>query len=144
MQGLNSPAPKGLNIEKERVGMEYVYPAIFHLNQDDGSYTITYPDLPGCISEGNSLGNAMLMAQAALTQWIEYHNDKKLNLAPPSLHKDIKCGDGEFVNLVMVEVRDNLAVKRTISLPKWMDEQAQRAKLSLSKVLQEALFEKLA
>ena len=48
---------------------EFVYPAVFHTNED-GSFTITYPDLPGCISEGNSLGNAMYMAQAALTQWI--------------------------------------------------------------------------
>lgn len=46
--------------------MEYVYPAIFQQNED-GSYTITYPDLPGCISEGKSLGNAMFMAQSALT-----------------------------------------------------------------------------
>lgn len=47
--------------------MEYTYPAIFHSN-DDGSYTVTYPDLPGCISEGKNLGNAMYMAQTALTQ----------------------------------------------------------------------------
>ena len=51
--------------------MEYVYPAIFHAN-NDGSFTITYPDLPACISEGKSLGNALYMAQSALTQWIEY------------------------------------------------------------------------
>ena len=31
--------------------MEYVYPAVFHANNDD-SYTVTYPDLPGCVSEG--------------------------------------------------------------------------------------------
>ena len=37
---------------------EYVYPALFHKN-DDNSYTITYPDLPGCISEGKSLENAL-------------------------------------------------------------------------------------
>ena len=88
--------------------------------------------------------NAMFMAQAALTQWIEYHNDKKLSLAAPSRCEDVKCSDGEFVNLVRAEIKDNSAVKRTISLPKWMDDQAQKAKLSLSKVLQEALSEKLA
>lgn len=49
---------------------EYVYPAIFHSN-DDGSFTIIFPDLDGCISEGKSLGNAMYMAQAALTQWMD-------------------------------------------------------------------------
>ena len=124
--------------------MEHVYPAIFHFNEDDGSYTITYPDLPGCISEGDSLGNAVFMAHDALKQWIEYHMDKKLKLAPPSKLDDVKCDDGEFINLVRVEIKDKLAVKRTVSLPKWMDEQAQQAKLSLSKVLQEALKEKLA
>ena len=45
---------------------EYIYPAVFHLNRDDGSYTITFPDLPGCISEGKSLGNAITMAASAL------------------------------------------------------------------------------
>ncbi|MDR2089390.1 MAG: type II toxin-antitoxin system HicB family antitoxin, partial [Clostridiales Family XIII bacterium] len=51
--------------------VEYVYPAKFHANSD-GSYTITYPDLPGCISEGKSVGNAVYMAQSALFQWIDY------------------------------------------------------------------------
>ena len=54
---------------------EYVYPALFHKN-DDNSYTITYPDLPGCISEGKSLENALYMAESALTQWMEYLSDK--------------------------------------------------------------------
>ena len=49
---------------------EYVYPAIFHANEDN-TFTITYPDLPGCITEGKSLANAMYMAQYALTQWLE-------------------------------------------------------------------------
>jgi predicted RNase H-like HicB family nuclease len=56
--------------------MEYVYPAIFHKNEDE-SYTIVYPDLPGCVSEGKTLGNAMYMAQSALTQWICCLADKK-------------------------------------------------------------------
>lgn len=46
---------------------EYVYPVLFHPNED-GSFTITYPDLPSCISEGKTPGNATYMAQAALTQ----------------------------------------------------------------------------
>ena len=55
---------------------EYVYPAIFHKNNDE-SYTVLFPDLPGCITEGKSLGEAMRMAQSALTQWVEYLKDKK-------------------------------------------------------------------
>lgn len=55
---------------------EYVYPALFHLNEEDGSYTITYPDLPGCISEGKSLENALYMAQDALRVWLGYLTDQ--------------------------------------------------------------------
>ena len=123
--------------------MEYIYPAIFHAN-DDGSYTITYPDLPGCISEGKSLGNAIFMAESALTQWIKYLIDKKQELPEASSVLNIETGYGDFVNLIRVEIKDGRAVKRTVSIPKWMDEKAVRAGLSLSRILQEALSEKLS
>ena len=102
---------------------EHVYPAIFHPNED-GSFSITFPDLPGCISEGKSLGNAMHMAQSALTQWIEYLVDKKQPLI---------CAD----------VKDSRAVKRTVSIPNWMDDKVIESGLSLSRVLQDALKERL-
>lgn len=121
---------------------EYVYPAIFHSN-DDGSFTITYPDLPGCISEGKTLGNAMYMAQSALTQWIEYLTDQKEVVPSASSLTDINTDSGEFVNLIRADVKDGRAVKRTVSIPKWMDDRVSEAGLSLSRVLQDALKEKL-
>lgn len=121
---------------------EYVYPAIFHPNED-GSFTITYPDLPGCISEGKSLGNAMYMAQSALTQWVEYLNDKKEPIPPASPQKDIHVSQREFVNLIRADVKDGRAVRRTVSIPKWMDDQAIEAGLSLSRILQDALKDRL-
>lgn len=120
----------------------YIYPAIFHAN-DDGSYTITYPDLPGCISEGKSLGNAMHMAQSALAQWMEYLSDKKLEIPSPSDFKSIKTSDEEFVNLICADVKDNRAVKRTVSIPKWMDEKVSEMGISLSRILQDALKDKI-
>jgi predicted RNase H-like HicB family nuclease len=123
--------------------MEYVYPAIFHKNEDE-SYTITYPDLPGCISEGKSLGNAMYMAESALTQWIGYLTDKKQEIPNASSPTDIEISGGEFVNLIRTEVKDGRAVKRTVSIPKWMDDQVVKSGLSLSRVLQDALNERLA
>lgn len=121
---------------------EYVYPAIFHSN-DDSSYTITFPDLAGCISEGKSLGNAMYMAQAALTQWIEYLTDKKQDIPEASNLKNINPAADEFVSLIRADIKDARAVKRTVSIPKWMDDQVSKAGLSLSRVLQDALKEKL-
>jgi predicted RNase H-like HicB family nuclease len=123
--------------------MEFVYPAIFHKNNDE-SYTITYPDLPGCISEGKSLANAMYMAESALTQWVNYLTDKKQEIPKAAAVKNIKTGKGEFVNLIRAEIKDGRAVKRTVSIPKWMDDQVAKSGLSLSRVLQDALKERLA
>lgn len=121
---------------------EFVYPAVFHPNED-GSFTVTFPDLPGCISEGKSLGNAMYMAQSALTQWLEYLTDKKLSFPEACVLDHIETADGEFVNFVRAELKDNRAIRRTVSIPKWMDEKVSEAGLSLSRVLQDALKEKL-
>jgi predicted RNase H-like HicB family nuclease len=123
--------------------MEYVYPAVFHRNEDE-SYTVTYPDLPGCISEGKTLGNAMYMAQSALAQWIGYLTDKKQTIPNASPAEKIKPSKGDFLNLIRAEVNDAKAVKRTVSIPKWMDDQVSQSGLSLSRVLQDALKEKLA
>ena len=121
---------------------EYVYQAIFHPNEE-GSFTITYPDLPGCISEGKSLGNAMYMAQSALTQWIEYLTDKKQEIPTARNLNEIETFQNEFVSLIRADVKDGRAVKRTVSIPKWMDDKVSEAGLSLSRVLQDALKERL-
>ncbi len=122
---------------------EYVYPAIFHKN-DDGSYTITYPDLPGCISEGKDLGNAMYMAESALTQWVEYLIDKKKEIPKGSMLGTLEVGEREFANLIRANIKDGRAVRRTVSIPKWMDDAVSEAGLSLSKVLQDALKTRLS
>lgn len=122
--------------------MEYVYPAVFEQNSD-GSFTITYPDLPGCISEGKTLGNAMYMAQNALTQWIEFLLEEKEPVPFASDVNKIKPSNNQFVNLIRADVRDNRAVRRTVSIPGWLDTKAAEAGISLSKVLQDALKEKL-
>ena len=122
--------------------MEYVYPAIFHKNEDE-SYTVVYPDLPGCISEGKTLGNAMYMAQSTLTQWIGYLTDKKQEIPKASSVEKVKTSAGEFANLIRADVKDGRAVKRTVSIPKWMDDKVVQSGLSLSRVLQDALSERL-
>lgn len=122
---------------------EYIYPAVFHLNGDDDSYTVTFPDLPSCITEGKDLSNALYMAQDLLTQWAAYCEEKGEALPPASRIEDTACEPGEFVNLVRAVVRDDRAVRRTVSLPKWLDDQVSSAGLSLSRVLQDALKERL-
>ena len=122
---------------------EHIYPAVFHPNSD-GTYTVTFPDLPGCISEGKTLGNAMVMAQSALGQWIEYLTDKEETIPAASMLQSIEVEQGEFVNLIRADIKDGRAVRRTVSIPKWMDERVTEAGLSLSRVLQDALKERFA
>ena len=122
---------------------EYVYPAVFHPNADDGSYTITFPDLPGCISAGKSLENALYMAGDALTQWLEYSVAHGDHIPTASGLHTVQTEGNEFVNLIRAVVRDGRAVRRTVSIPKWLDDQVSAAGISLSKVLQEALKERL-
>jgi len=123
--------------------LEHVYPAIFHTN-NDGSYTITFPDLPGCISEGKSLPNAMYMAQSGLKQWIEYLIDKKLPIGKASLIEDVQPTGGEFTCYIYADVKEGRAVKRTVSIPKELDDKSIELGLSLSRVLQDALNDKIA
>jgi len=128
--------------QMEEINMEYIYPALFQTN-NDGSYTITYPDLDGCISEGKNLSNAMDMAQSALTQWVEYLAESKATVPNPTDIKKINVNGNEFVSLIRANIKDGRAVKRTVSLPKWMDEKVTENGLSLSRVLQDALASKL-
>ena len=85
----------------------------------------------------------MYMAQSALAQWIGYLADKKQTIPKASPIENVKTSKGEFVNIICVEARDARVVKRTVSIPKWMDDKVIQSGLSLSRVLQDALGERL-
>lgn len=126
---------------------KYVYPAIFHPNEDDGSYTITFPDLPGCITEGKDMANALYMAQDALEVWLADSEDHKepvpVSNPPPQVETP------EFVNFVMADTTawrkkyDSRAVKKTLSIPNWLNSLAEDAGVNFSQILQDALKERL-
>ena len=122
--------------------MKYIYAALFEVAEECG-YAVSFPDLPGCYSQGDTLSDALEMAQIALTEWIEFLTDKCRIIPEPSNIKDIEVGVNSFVNLICADMRDGRAVKRTVSLPKWMDDKVSESGLSLSRVLQDALSQRL-
>ena len=122
--------------------MQKIYPAVFSPN-DDRTFTIIFPDLPGCITEGKDIANAMYMAESALSQWLSMLVDEGQEIPTPSYAGEIPLNAGEFVTLIRGQIRSERAVKRTVSIPQWMDEDARNAGLSLSRVLQDALRERL-
>ena len=86
----------------------------------------------------------MVMAQSALSQWLEYLESEKQQIPKPSAINDVEVNKTEFTSLIRADIRDGRAVKRTVSLPKWMDEKVAEMGLSLSRVLQDALAKKMS
>ena len=123
--------------------MSYIYPAIFTKAGDD--YVVSFPDLPGCATEGHGVSHAFDMALDALDLFLSVLLDEKEELPQASDPLDIQLDSDSFVSLVSVEAaqrRDSTPVKRTLSLPKWMDAEARDQGLSLSRVLQDALADR--
>lgn len=120
-----------------------VYPAIFH--EEDG-YWVEFPDLTGCVTEGNTLEEAMAMAQEALGLWLVSQIEMGNELPASSNIADIHTDDG-IVTYVSTDVnayrRDTRAVKKMLSIPAWLAKEAETRNISLSKVLQDALKEQL-
>lgn len=126
---------------------KYVYSAVFHPNEDDGSITVTVPDLPGCITEGKDLANAIYMAGDAVAMWLWYAEDHKEEIPAPAQPPAVTAP--EFVNYVYADTdeyrrkNDSRAVKKTLSIPNWLNTQAEQAGVNFSQVLQDALKERL-
>ena len=125
--------------------MKYVYPVIFTPEGID--YNVVVPDLPGCVTFGKNLPDAIQMARDAMSMWL---CDAENNMeAIPSASANIMCNEGGFVNLVDCDTdiyrreNDNRAVKKTLSIPSWLNAKAERAGVNFSQVLQEGLKQKL-
>ncbi|MCI7404690.1 type II toxin-antitoxin system HicB family antitoxin [Pyramidobacter sp.] len=120
-----------------------IYPAIFSY-ADDG-ITITFPDLPGCISSAHSDDEALYMARDALGCWISANEDLGKAIPAPSGLKNVKCGKNQAVFIIdtwMPLYRDERisgSVKKNVTIPVWLNVAAEKAGLNFSKILQAGL-----
>ncbi|SEQ97050.1 Predicted nuclease of the RNAse H fold, HicB family [Lachnospiraceae bacterium NE2001] len=124
---------------------KYVYPAIFH-QEDDGGYSVSFPDLP-CATQGEDLADAIDMAEDALALLLYSYEEDKKDIPEPSNIKNIISDDYvSFISCDTFSYRkqfNNKAVKKTLSIPEWLNEIAIEANINFSQVLQEALKTKL-
>lgn len=126
--------------------MVYVYPAIFKKLED--GYFIKFPDLDGCMTEGDDLSDAIYMARDALSLWLMVAEDEKEKLPIPSTTKT-ELGKDEFITMIDTDVdayrrvHDNKVVKKTLTIPSWLNERALEKNINFSQTLQEALKEKI-
>ena len=128
--------------------MRYVFPAIFE-QAEEGGFNVRIPDVPGCFTQGDTLAEAIYMAQDALAMMIVYYEDHGIGIPDSSSLEDIKDGKA-IVSYVLADTdqwrrnNDNRAVKKTLSIPSWLNAKASRAGVNFSQVLQEALVSKLS
>ncbi len=129
---------------------KYVYPAIF-TPEDDGGFSVRFPDVESCYTGSETLTGAMEMANDVLCMMLYEMEEHKREIPAPSSVPEIQkqAEDGEFVSLIScdtVEYRrfhDSKAVKKTLTIPSWLNEMAERAGVNFSYILQEALKQKL-
>ncbi len=123
------------------------YPAIFH-TAEEGGFWITFPDFPECITEGDDMEDAYRMAVDAVGFAVNERERAKESVPDASSPESIVVEDGVIVivEFDMMEYKRrhcSRAVKKTLSIPEWMNEAAIKAGVNFSQVLQEALMEKL-
>lgn len=127
---------------------KYVYPAIF--TPEENGYSINFPDLDGCFTCGDSLQDGLEMARDALALVLYGYEKEEKVIPKPSKRDAISVEKDEFVNYVIcdtVEYRkrfNNKAVKKTLTLPEWLNEEAMAMGINFSQVLQEALLQRLS
>ena len=120
-----------------------VYPAILH--KEDG-YWIEFPDLEGCQTYGSTLEETMELAQEALGFYLASLMERNLPVPKPSDISSLEKKEGQLTYIatnVDTYRRDTRAVRKMLSILAWLAKEADAKNISLSKVLQEALKEKL-
>ena len=124
------------------------YPAVFE-TEEDGRFSVFFPDVPGCNTCGDNMQDAYEMAQDALGITLSYMQDNKEEMPKSSLPKEISLEANqhliivEFDMLEYLKKNDSRAVKKTLSIPSWLNDAAISQGINFSQVLQEGLLTKI-
>ena len=124
--------------------MKYVYPAFFE-PAEEGGYNVVIPDIPGCFTCGDTMAEAIYMAEDALAMMLASYENDRTPIPEPSPITDLS-GKAPIVSYVVADTEewrrkfDNRAIKKTLSIPSWLNAKAERAGINFSQVLKEALI----
>jgi len=125
--------------------MKLTYPAIFFPWDDGPGYTVEVPDLPGCVSEGNSLAEAIIMGTDAASGWVLTELEDGKPEPRASSIETIHPGDGGFVSMLVLDMDayaekyGNKAVRKNLTIPAWLNTFAESRHINFSQVLQDSL-----
>lgn len=126
--------------------MKLTYPACFYpCIEKKGGYTVEVPDLPGCVSEGKTLADAILMATDAACGWILDELEDGRTVPPASTFGNVVPDEGGFVTMLVLDMDSyaekygNKAVRKNLTIPAWLNTFAEANHINFSQVLQDSL-----
>lgn len=136
--------------------MRYAYPVIFTKTEDEkDTILIEVPDLE-ILTEGYGVADSIEMARDAIGLSGITLEDMNRPIPGPSEMREIDftksefaCAEKSYVSLVDVDFAiyrkkaDNKMVRKNVTIPNWLNKAAEKEKINVSKVLQEALMEKV-
>ena len=125
----------------------YRYIAVFAYYED--GISITFPDLPGCVSFGKDEGEAMKCAKEVLMLHLWGMEQDDMNIPAPSSLHSIELSKDEIPTMIEVfmppfrEKQNSRFVKKTLSIPYWINLEAEHRGINFSKLLQNAIKQEL-
>lgn len=127
--------------------MKLIYPAIFKpFTDQSGGYVVEFPDLPGCVTEGKDLEQAIEMGIDAASGWILGELEDGEQIPRASDYSEITAEKGCMVNMLLLDIDSyeekygEKAVRKNLTIPAWLNTFAEKNHINFSKLLQDTLF----
>ena len=121
--------------------MKLIYPAIFKpFTDQSGGYVVEFPDLPGCVTEGKNLEQAIEMGIDAASGWILGELEDGELIPKASDYSEIAAEDGCMVNMLLLDIDSyeekygEKAVRKNLTIPAWLNTFAEKNNINFSKV----------
>ena len=126
--------------------MKLTYPACLYPDTEKvGAYTIVVPDLPGCVSGGDTLAEAILMGTDAASGWVLDELEDGNAVPPASPMESIIPETGGFVSMLVLDMDayaekyGDKAIRKNLTIPAWLNTFAEKNHINFSQVLQDSL-----
>ncbi|MDY3983450.1 MAG: type II toxin-antitoxin system HicB family antitoxin [Veillonellaceae bacterium] len=123
--------------------MQFIYPAIIH--QENDGFWAEFPDLEGTFTQGDSLNEIMTNATEAMELTVLELLENSKSLPKATEVNSVRHDKQSFVTLIQSDIdlaKNSKSIKKTLTIPAWLNDKALAKGINFSKVLQEALIAK--
>ena len=123
--------------------MKYVYPALF--TTEDDSIIVTFPDLDDTFTDGATMQEAFENAEDVLNLMLWNCEEEKEEIPPPSLPEEITVPQGATLAMIKADtlayrkIHDTKTIRRSITIPSWLDTLARERNINFSQLMQNAI-----